>query len=680
MQIDQEGNVTNILTQTSYGNGNSRNAVLLQRQSRGTINNPNAATVSGDLIGAWQTQGNTGSAFLNSNYLFIQAAEDWKDTGKHAGANVRWQIYGTSNNGAGGNDTSLKDRQQYSSATNTWAFIPIGASYNYNGGLGIGRPGNLISGRLDIGIGLPTETGVTIRGAASQTANLWQLLNSVGSTLASADANGNIDAPNLIDSVTVRNDSLFEWKNGVKTFRYLHTAGAGGGITSLNSLTGSTQIFATGTSGSDFNISSSSTTHTFNIPTASGTNRGALSPTDWTTFNNKQAALGFTPENTANKATSFSTINNTLFPTVQACSTYVANAISALSSVYAPITHTHAWTDITSTPTTIAGYGITDYNSLWDTRFATKHRIDSANYADTAKYASTSGNAINLNGHADTYFTPANGTITGATKTKITYDSKGLVTAGADATTADIAASTNKNYVTDAQLVVIGNTSGTNTGDQTSVTGNAGTATTLQTARNIYGNSFNGSADVTGIISSTYGGTGNGFFTVSGPATSAKTFTFPNANATIARTDAGQTFTGVQTFSSSPVVSSFTNTGTHSLPTVTGTIVEYVEGNTTSASTITPTGDARQNYYDVTALATAPTFAAPSGTPANHNLLTIRIKDNGTARALTWNAIYRAGTTVSLPTTTTISKTMHVQFEYNSADTKWDLVGVVDGF
>ena len=59
-----------------------------------------------------------------------------------------------------------------------------------------------------------------------------------------------------------------------------------------------------------------------------------------------------------------------------------------------------------------------------------------------------------------------NAAITGATKTKITYDSKGLVTAGADATTADISDSTNKRYVTDAQLTVIGNTSGANTGDQ----------------------------------------------------------------------------------------------------------------------------------------------------------------------------------------------------------------------
>jgi hypothetical protein len=75
-----------------------------------------------------------------------------------------------------------------------------------------------------------------------------------------------------------------------------------------------------------------------------------------------------------------------------------------------------------------------------------------------------------------------NSSITGATKTKITYDSKGLVTAGADATTADIADSLNKRYVTDAQLTVIGNTSGTNTGDQTSIVGITGTKAQFDTA------------------------------------------------------------------------------------------------------------------------------------------------------------------------------------------------------
>ena len=73
-----------------------------------------------------------------------------------------------------------------------------------------------------------------------------------------------------------------------------------------------------------------------------------------------------------------------------------------------------------------------------------------------------------------------NTAITGATKTKITYDSKGLVTAGADATTADIADSTNKRYVTDAQATVIGNTSGTNTGDNATNSQYSGLAASKQ--------------------------------------------------------------------------------------------------------------------------------------------------------------------------------------------------------
>ena len=95
-------------------------------------------------------------------------------------------------------------------------------------------------------------------------------------------------------------------------------------------------------------------------------------------------------------------------------------------------------------------------------------------------------------------------------------------------------------------------------------------------------------------------------------------------------------------------------------------------GTTASSSTPTPTGDS-SDLYTVTALAANATFAAPSGTPMDGQKLLIRIKDNGTARTLGWNAIYRA-VGVTLPTTTVISKTLYVGCMYNSADTKWDVL------
>ena len=74
---------------------------------------------------------------------------------------------------------------------------------------------------------------------------------------------------------------------------------------------------------------------------------------------------------------------------------------------------------------------------------------------------------------------------------------------------------------------------------------------------------------------------------------------------------------------------------------------------------------------------TAPgaTFGAPTGTPVEAQNLIIRIKDNGTARTLAWNAIYR-GVGVTLPTTTVISKMLYVGFKYNVADTRWDALAV----
>lgn len=96
---------------------------------------------------------------------------------------------------------------------------------------------------------------------------------------------------------------------------------------------------------------------------------------------------------------------------------------------------------------------------------------------------------------------------------------------------------------------------------------------------------------------------------------------------------------------------------------------------TSTASSGTPTPDTdTTDMYILTALAAAATFGAPTGTPFQGQLLMIRIKDNGTARALSFNAAYRFSSDLAAPTTTVISKTMYLGFCYNSTDSKWDCI------
>ena len=99
-------------------------------------------------------------------------------------------------------------------------------------------------------------------------------------------------------------------------------------------------------------------------------------------------------------------------------------------------------------------------------------------------------------------------------------------------------------------------------------------------------------------------------------------------------------------------------------------------GATTSGN-ITPTSDTA-DQYNITGLTGTANIQIPSGTPTDGQRLSIRIKDNGTNRSLTWVTSaggYRViGTT--LPTTTTANKTIYVGCVYNSADSFWDVVAV----
>lgn len=118
-------------------------------------------------------------------------------------------------------------------------------------------------------------------------------------------------------------------------------------------------------------------------------------------------------------------------------------------------------------------------------------------------------------------------------------------------------------------------------------------------------------ATLTGIASAAQGGTGIAYFTAAGP-TVARTYTFPDANATIARTDAANTFTGIQTFST-PIatasVATMSATVGGGVPTPPNNTTTFLRGDGTFA---TPAGAATLN--GITAATGAVTIANGNNT------------------------------------------------------------------
>jgi len=95
----------------------------------------------------------------------------------------------------------------------------------------------------------------------------------------------------------------------------------------------------------------------------------------------------------------------------------------------------------------------------------------------------------------------------------------------------------------------------------------------------------------------------------------------------------------------------------------------------TSAGTVTANASTDDSVH-ITAQAEALTLANPTGTAGEDQMLIYRIKDNGTARAISYGSEFRAmGTT--LPTTTVLSKTLYLACVRNVTDTKWDVIAVV---
>jgi hypothetical protein len=178
------------------------------------------------------------------------------------------------------------------------------------------------------------------------------------------------------------------------------------GLTALNGLTNQVQFFAVGTSGTDFAISSATDTHTFNLPTASATNRGALSSADWTTFNNKTSNLGTVTSVGLSSATSGVTIGSTPVTTSGTITLTIATASGSQNGLLSSTDWTTFNGKQNALTNPVTGTGTTNYLP----KFTGSTTIGNSVIQDSGTTVTISSNLVAINGNGITEFKINNNT------------------------------------------------------------------------------------------------------------------------------------------------------------------------------------------------------------------------------------------------------------------------------
>lgn len=389
------------------------------------------------------------------------------------------------------------------------------------------------------------------------------------------------------------------------------------------------------------------------------------------------------------------------------------------------------------------------------------------NTSDANKPVSTATQTA-LDGKVD-----ENSAITGATKTKITYDSKGLVTAGADATQDDIVdGATYKQYSATEKTKLAGIATGATANDTDANLKNRANHTGTQTASTI--SDFNTAADarVSAAIGVTVQGYDADLNTIAGLTATTDNFMVATASAWASRTPSqartqmglgslatlstvgtsqidndAVTYAKIQNVSTTSRVLGRITAGAGDVEELTaanlktilaltasdvglgnvtnnvqyyagGTDVAVVDGGTgsstasgaranlgvaasgantditsltsvavlglkvailTDGATVN-TNAALGNIFDLT-MAGDRTIANPTN-PVDGQRILYRLRQDATGtRIPTWGANFRFSADIPQPVlSTTANKLDRIAFEYTSADTKWDCIGVSRGY
>jgi len=292
------------------------------------------------------------------------------------------------------------------------------------------------------------------------------------------------------------------------------------------------------------------------------------------------------------------------------------------------------------------------------------------------------------------------GVFTDGTNTKeaITYVSEALFAASATTATTATTAENLKSNATTGKIQITGPGVGTTRvmtlpdADATVLTDNAtvtvaqgGTGAASLTANNvIIGNGTN-------AVQFVAPGTSGNLLTSNGTTWTS------TAPAAISGLTVSQGGTGAATFTANSLLVGNGTSAIQELPLGSTDQVVFVDGSTwgttnvhalldprTSNNGATTSGDITPMFegneqYDIIGLTGTSAIKKPSGA-RNHGVSkTLTIKDNGSARTLSWETGvsdgYRA-VNVTLPTTTVAGKIMYVGCKYNSTDSRWDVLAI----